>query len=82
MLTLYRRTVFGEMNPEVAKIKDLNAREVAIFLPLLVFTLWFGIYPTPVLDMTEGLSQELVSRLSEALSHAGEASALPHGSGH
>lgn len=45
-LVLYRRVVFGKLiNPALATIKDLNPREIGIFVPLLALVLWMGIYP-------------------------------------
>ncbi|MDP3384691.1 MAG: NADH-quinone oxidoreductase subunit M, partial [Phenylobacterium sp.] len=53
-LSLYRRVVFGEItNPALAEIKDLNWREVAIFAPLIIGTLYLGIYPAAVFDITQ-----------------------------
>ncbi|NQV20621.1 MAG: NADH-quinone oxidoreductase subunit M [Rhodospirillales bacterium] len=51
-LWLYRRVVFGELTkPELKEILDLNRREVLIFAPLVLLTIWFGVYPGPVLDI-------------------------------
>jgi len=47
MLWLYRRLFYGVLDkPDVQAMPDLNAREYAMFLPLLVLVLWIGIYPT------------------------------------
>jgi len=49
-LWLYRRVIFGTLTkPDLKEILDLNKREVAIFAPLVVLTLFFGVYPEPVL---------------------------------
>ncbi|MAU42051.1 MAG: NADH-quinone oxidoreductase subunit M [Kordiimonas sp.] len=51
MLWLYRRVVFGELTKEDLKsILDLDKREVWIFAPLVVLTLWMGIYPASFMD--------------------------------
>ncbi len=48
MLWLYRRVVFGEItNPEVAKMPDVSAREMTIFIPLVLLVMWIGVYPKP-----------------------------------
>lgn len=53
MLTLYRRVVLGEMtNTKLETIKDLGVREVAIFVPLVVGAIAFGIYPSWITDVT------------------------------
>ncbi len=52
MLWLYRRIIFGTLtNPKLKDIKDLFPREILCFVPLLVLTLWMGIYPKPFLNV-------------------------------
>jgi NADH-quinone oxidoreductase subunit M len=47
MLYLYRRMIFGALTrPELRNILDLTPREVAVFAPLVVLTLWMGVHPT------------------------------------
>ena len=47
MLYLYRRVVFGTITKDDLKhILDLSPREWAVFAPLIVLTLWMGIYPS------------------------------------
>jgi NADH-quinone oxidoreductase subunit M len=51
-LWLYRRVVFGTLTKaDLKEMLDLNKREVAIFAPLVVLTLFFGVYPEPVLNV-------------------------------
>ena len=52
MLWLYRRVIFGELDQgrPAEAILDLNPREVAIFVPLVLLVLWMGIYPSSFLD--------------------------------
>ena len=46
-LWLYRRVIFGKLTkPDLRSLLDLSPREVAIFAPLVLLTLWMGIYPT------------------------------------
>ena len=46
MLVMYRRLFYGKLvNHDVAEMKDLDVREIATFLPLLVLVLWIGLYP-------------------------------------
>jgi len=60
-LSLYRRVVFGEMtNPKLAGITDLEWREVAIFAPLIVGTLWLGVQPDPVFNTTAASVERLI----------------------
>jgi NADH-quinone oxidoreductase subunit M len=46
-LYLYRRVIFGALTkPDLKRLLDLSPREVAIFAPLVVLTLWMGVYPS------------------------------------
>ncbi|MEG8099330.1 NADH-quinone oxidoreductase subunit M [Candidatus Liberibacter brunswickensis] len=50
-LWLYRKVVFGiPAREEVKKLKDISLRELYIVYPLAVLTVFFGIYPIPILD--------------------------------
>ena len=52
MLWLYRRVVFGALTKEDLKsITDVSPREIAVFAPLVILTIFLGIYPFPVLDV-------------------------------
>ena len=63
MLWLYRRVIFGELNKENLKlIKDLNVREIAFFAPLVLLTLFMGIYPKPILDILHVSVENLVEQ--------------------
>jgi NADH-quinone oxidoreductase subunit M len=67
-LTLYRRVVFGEMtNPKLATITDLDWREWAIFLPLIVSTLYLGVQPNSVFNLTAASVDHLVAAYQAAI---------------
>ena len=43
--------MFGELdNPKNQKLEDLNAREIAIMVPLLVMIFVMGVYPNPFIE--------------------------------
>jgi NADH-quinone oxidoreductase subunit M len=51
MLWMLQRVVFGEVtNPENARLRDLNGRELGLLLPLLFLMLFMGVYPRVFLD--------------------------------
>ena len=63
-LWLYRKMVFGQLTkPALLTIRDLTPREILIFVPLVVLTILFGIYPKPVLDMSAASVSALVDNL-------------------
>ena len=46
-LWLYRRIIFGRITrDDLRGILDLSPREVAVFAPLVVLTIWMGVYPS------------------------------------
>ena len=52
-LWLYRRVTLGALLKESLKsITDMTPRERWIFVPLIVMTLWLGVYPRAVTDIT------------------------------
>jgi NADH-quinone oxidoreductase subunit M len=51
MLWLYQRMFFGDIdNPKNETLKDLKGREWAYMTPLLVLSLWIGVYPKPFIE--------------------------------
>ena len=65
MLWLYQRTMFGRLdNPANQTLSDLNAREVATFLPLVALAIWIGIYPTPLLRRLDASVGRIVMRVN------------------
>jgi NADH-quinone oxidoreductase subunit M len=52
MLWLYQRTIFGKLDREENKsLVDLDFREMATLVPLIVLSFWIGLYPKPVFDI-------------------------------
>jgi len=48
MLWLYQRMFFGNVeNPKNESLRDMKGREWAYMLPLLLLSLWIGVYPQP-----------------------------------
>jgi NADH-quinone oxidoreductase subunit M len=65
MLWLYQRTMFGKIeNPKNEGLRDLNLREFATFLPLIVLAFWIGLYPKPFLDRLETSVARVVARVN------------------
>ena len=51
-LWLYRRVIFGKLEKSsLAHIVDMTPRELATLAPLAILTIFFGVYPSPVLDI-------------------------------
>ncbi|MDQ0421639.1 NADH-quinone oxidoreductase subunit M [Peteryoungia aggregata LMG 23059] len=70
-LWLYRRVVFGALEKESLKtMLDLNTREKLVLYPLVALTIFFGVYPAPILDATAASVDNLVNNYSAALQAA------------
>jgi NADH-quinone oxidoreductase subunit M len=55
LLWLYQRVFWGKVtNEENRHLVDLNAREVATLVPLVVLCFWIGLYPKPFLEFLLG----------------------------
>jgi NADH-quinone oxidoreductase subunit M len=71
MLYLYRRVVFGKITREdLRTLLDLSPREYAVFAPLILLTLWMGVYPSSFLNFFEASVTALVARHEAALGAA------------
>ena len=61
MLWLYRRVIFGPLiKDDVRQMVDLEARELMIFIPLIVVILWLGLYPASVLTLSATSVEQLI----------------------
>ncbi len=70
-LWLYRRVIFGRLEKNSLRtIADMNTRELAIMVPLIVLTIFFGVYPAPVMNVIAVSSEHLISNYNTALAAA------------
>jgi NADH-quinone oxidoreductase subunit M len=68
MLYLYRRVIFGALEKaDLKSILDLSPREIAIFAPLVVLTLWMGVYPSSFTHFFDASVGALVEHHQAAL---------------
>ncbi len=68
MLYLYRRVVFGTITrDDLRAILDLSPRELAIFAPLVLLTLWMGIYPSSFTQFFDASVHAMVEQHTAAL---------------
>ena len=60
-LYLYRRVVFGALEKSSLKeIADLTPREIAIFTPLVLLTIYYGVLPDQILNTTAASVDHLI----------------------
>jgi NADH-quinone oxidoreductase subunit M len=64
-LWLYRRVVYGALTKESLKgLLDLSAREKAILYPLVILVIFYGVYPSALLNPTTASVEALVGNLT------------------
>lgn len=65
MLTLYRRTVFGQItNPELETIEDVNTKELICLIPLAIGVILLGILPNLIFDITRESSLHALAQMA------------------
>jgi NADH-quinone oxidoreductase subunit M len=68
MLYLYRRVVFGELTKDDVKaMLDLDKREILIFTPLIICTIWMGVYPASFLDFIHVSVENLITNFNASI---------------
>ncbi len=68
MLYLYRRIIYGRLTKiDLRDILDLSPREVAVFAPLAVLTIWMGVYPLSFTRFWESTVTQMVTQHQQAL---------------
>ena len=64
-LFLYKNIIFGQITNEAIEVlKDLNNREKLVLIPLAFFVIFFGLYPSPVINLISSSSENLVDILN------------------
>lgn len=66
-LWMYKRVIFGAVtNPEVAKLKDVNKRELLILVILAAAVLGFGLYPQPFIAVVHQAANDLIVQAAQS----------------
>lgn len=61
MLTMVQRVHFGPLDKaENRVLKDLNPREIATLVPIVLLCLWIGLFPATFLDKSQAAAQKLL----------------------
>lgn len=64
LLWMYQRVVFGEVkNPSLNGLKDMNAREIFVMIPIFILIVWIGIYPSTFLKVSEKTSAKIIHQV-------------------
>ena len=70
-LWAFQRIFFGELNEKYTDLPEINRLELFTVVPLLVITLFFGIYPAPYLDIIASTMDEIINHVVSLASFAG-----------
>jgi NADH-quinone oxidoreductase subunit M len=64
LLWMYQRVAFGEVTHEAnRRLTDLSPREWAVLVPVLVFIVWIGVYPSAFTGKTEATIAALLAQV-------------------
>src|SRR5881398_2753721 len=64
MLWLYQRTMLGRIeNPANEKLLDMNMRELATLVPLIIVAFWIGLYPAPFFHVLDKPVNKIVAKV-------------------
>jgi NADH-quinone oxidoreductase subunit M len=66
LLWMFQRVMHGPItNDSVNNFKDLNKREIAYLLPIIIMMFWMGIYPQPFLRKMDASINKLVDQINQ-----------------
>ena len=78
-LYLYRRVIFGTITrDDLRAILDLSPREWAVFAPLIILTMWMGIYPSSFTGFWDASVAAMVKQHTAALASATKLAGVLH----
>ena len=64
LLWMYKKVAFGEVtNPNMNSVTDLNLREKLVLIPIFIFIVWIGIYPSTFLKVSEKSSEKVIEQV-------------------
>ncbi|MCO5252090.1 MAG: NADH-quinone oxidoreductase subunit M [Candidatus Kapabacteria bacterium] len=64
LLWMFQRVMFGTNdNPKNYNLKDMNKREWTMMVPIVIFIVWIGVYPSTFLKISENSTRLLVNKI-------------------
>ncbi len=66
LLWMFRRVMFGPLTEKNKSLTDLNAREIAIMVPVILMIFWIGVYPSTFTAKTEKTVEALIEKANKA----------------
>lgn len=66
LLWMFGRMMFGKLNnKENEGLKDLDKTELAMLIPLVIFIVWLGVYPSTFMNKSETSTKQLVKKIEQ-----------------
>ena len=64
MMWMYQQVIFGKLeNPANKELKDLNKREIGLLIPIILFIVWIGVYPSTFLEKSDRSVKVVIERM-------------------
>ncbi len=70
-LWAFQRIFFGELNEKYKDMSDINNLELFTVVPLLIITIFFGIYPAPYLDLISASLDGIINHVVSLATYVG-----------
>jgi len=70
-LWAFQRIFFGKLNEKYTDLPEINRLELFTVLPLMIITIFFGIYPSPYLDIISSTMDTIINSVVSMSSFAG-----------
>jgi NADH-quinone oxidoreductase subunit M len=68
LLWMFQNVFMGALkNPKNEKLRDVNKRELAIFIAFLIFIVWIGIQPSPYFELMDSSVSTLVNDIGATI---------------
>ena len=77
MMWMYKRVIFGEPREEHNGFPDLTRIEASTLVPLILGTLYVGIYPVPIMKLLKPVVGALLGPIVGPTTAAAAADAIP-----
>ena len=69
-LWAFQRVFFGKLNEKYTNLPEINRLELFTVVPLLVITLFFGVYPAPYIDLIASTMDTIINHVVKLGSYA------------
>ena len=65
-----REYFFGKLNEKYKDMPEINSLELFTVIPLAIITLFFGIYPSPYLDLIRSTMDQIIEKIAFVANYA------------